>query len=228
MPLTWLSVFLLAAAVSFDSLTIGLTYGMTKISIPQVPRLLLSLISAVFLGVAMKIGTWLSYWISPTLSNSIGGVVLVLLGLYSLWRAYQHAEDTEVISKAEQGTPLYSALVQQPSLLVNVKIPIFGLIIQIFKQPLAADYDHSMEINSQEALLLGLAMSLDTFAAGIGAAILQLPPVLTTFAVIATNFLFLSAGLHLGTVLNRRFTKLPLPWLPGVIVLLLGMFRLIS
>ncbi|WP_081833596.1 manganese efflux pump [Geomicrobium sp. JCM 19055] len=46
------------------------------------------------------------------------------------------------------------------------------MVIQILKKPTAADVDNSGTISVKEAVLLGVALSLDAFGAGFGASML--------------------------------------------------------
>ena len=57
-------------------------------------------------------------------------------------------------------------------LLFNWEIRSLGVVIHILKKPTRADFDRSGIITGLEALFLGVALSLDAFGAGIGAAML--------------------------------------------------------
>ena len=50
-----------------------------------------------------------------------------------------------------------------------------GVVIQILRSPSKADMDNSGSISTQEAMWLGIALSLDAFGAGLGAALLGFP-----------------------------------------------------
>ena len=49
-------------------------------------------------------------------------------------------------------------------------------MIQILRKPTVADFDKSGTISAGEALLLGIALSVDSFGAGIGASLLGMHP----------------------------------------------------
>lgn len=61
-----------------------------------------------------------------------------------------------------------------------------------------ADMDNSGSISSAEAFLLGTALSLDAFGAGIGAAMMGFPPVPTAFLIALMSALFLRLGMWIG------------------------------
>lgn len=92
--------------------------------------------------------------------------------------------------------------------------------------PLRADADSSGTINCAEALVLGIALALDGFAAGFGAALAGFSPWITGLAVAAMNMLFISAGLRLGQAVAARAQK-RLLLVPGLLLLVLGIFKII-
>lgn len=203
----WISITLLAVAVSFDSLAMGITYGMNRIAIPLWSKLILSIVSGLSVLISMTIGWFLEQRINPGLATTLGGLIFILLGLYHLWRNYRPAHFR---------------------VLVNWRIPVLGLIIQVFQEPLLADSDHSQTISSEEAVILGGALALDAIAAGFGAAMLGLPIFHTTIAVMAGSYFFIAQGLRTGTALaSSSLMRRDLRWLPGALVLSIGLLKII-
>jgi putative sporulation protein YtaF len=109
--LIWIPVILLAVAVSVDSLTIGVTYGMNFIAIPPLSKAVLSLVSGLSVLVSMAVGWVFEQRIHSSLATLLGGLVFVLLGLYQLWRNYR---------------PPASRM------LIDWRIPVLGLIIKLW------------------------------------------------------------------------------------------------
>ncbi len=202
----WISVLLLAVAVSFDSLAMGITYGMNRIIIPLASKVVLSMVSGLSLAVSMALGGILEQLISPESASAIGGGFFVLLGLYHLWRNYRPNESRT---------------------LLKWRIPILGLIIQICQEPLLADRDHSQTISGQEAVVLGGALALDAVVAGFGAAMLTLPLWPTTIAVMLGSYFFISQGIKTGAAIaTSSVLRRDLRWLPGAIVLGIGIAKI--
>ncbi len=77
-----------------------------------------------------------------------------------------------------------------------------------------------------EAVVLGTALSLDAFGAGIGARLVGLPALPTAAVIGAACGLFLFAGLRLGFVLASKQRLQRLTLLPGIVLILIGMFKL--
>jgi putative sporulation protein YtaF len=93
------------------------------------------------------------------------------------------------------------------------------------KKPIAADLDNSGSINGIEAFILGIALSLDAFGAGFGAALLGYSPYALAIAVALMSSLFLSAGIQFGKVFSRLSWMKMFSFVPGVLLIILGIFR---
>ncbi|PZD96017.1 sporulation membrane protein YtaF [Paenibacillus sambharensis] len=111
--------------------------------------------------------------------------------------------------------------------LIKIEIKRWGLVIQILRAPQAADMDRSGTISSYEAVLLGAALSLDAFGAGLGAAMLGFSPLLTSILIAFASGLFLLLGLHVGFRLAHWDRIRTLAVMPGLILIVLGITRLL-
>ncbi|GLY10238.1 sporulation membrane protein YtaF [Pseudobacillus badius] len=207
----YLSLFMLAAAVSLDSFSAGLAYGLKKLNLPMKSSLILSLCSATALLIAMGAGHWLSRWFSEQAANRLGGTILIALGAWVLWQFFREGH------KHEQSE-------EKP--LIHLELKRLGVVIHIFKRPTAADLDQSGTINGLEALLLGFALSLDAFGAGLGAAMLSYPAIGLATAVAVMNLLFVTGGLACG----RKFAGVQwvqrISFFPGILLIILGTLKI--
>lgn len=99
-------------------------------------------------------------------------------------------------------------------------------MIQVLKEPASADADRSGIVTGREAFLLGLALSMDSFGAGIGAALLGLHMLSTSLCVGICAFAFISLGERIGQQLGavQKYQKMAL--LPGMILICIGISRL--
>lgn len=101
-----------------------------------------------------------------------------------------------------------------------------GGLMGLLHDPLRADVDHSGSISAQEAIMLGIALALDGFGAGFGAALAGFSPVASGLAVAAVKIIFVSAGLELGRI-ARSLPLKHIRILPGLIILALGVMKII-
>ena len=205
-----ISLLLLAFAVSLDSFSTGLTYGLRKVKIPTKSISIISICSASSLLLAMLLGQTIGSIITPDWAGRIGGIILVVIGAAVLYQFFR---------------PEKEAVVPQEKTLINFEIKSIGLVIQILRRPLTADFDKSGTITGIEAFMLGIALSLDAFGAGIGAALLHFSPVLLTFAIFVMSFLFLFSGLKMGEFFSHLRWIHRVSFLPGVLLILIGILR---
>jgi putative sporulation protein YtaF len=204
------AIITLAAIVSFDGLTAGFAYGMRKITLAPLAIGLVSLTSALTMLISMSVGSVIRSNTSPLVAKALGSILLAGLGIYILLQSRKCA-----------GAPEPAADRQ----LLNWRIRPLGLVIQVWRDPVRADRDSSGAINFTEAVVLGAALAMDAFAAGLGAAMTGLPPVPTALTIGVCKFIFVSSGLGLG---HRLAGVVPPNWfspVPGALLIILGVWR---
>ena len=118
-----------------------------------------------------------------------------------------------------------------PSLrsVVRIELRRLGLVICVLRAPQAADMDRSGTISASEAMLLGIALSLDALGAGFGAAMVGFPALPSSLLIAAASGMFLLAGLSFGRKFAVRFGGAKaVSVLPGLILIATGIARLID
>lgn len=158
------SLFILAFAVSLDSFGVGITYGMRNITIPIRSIVIIALCSGVVMLLSMSIGQGLNLLLSPYVAKSLGGIILISIGLWALTNVYRSKTNTssqELVKQKQETNHIWS-----------LEIKKLGIVIQVLRKPMMADLDQSGVISPVEAIVLGIALALDAFGAGIGAALI--------------------------------------------------------
>jgi putative sporulation protein YtaF len=206
------SLILLALAVSLDSFSVGLTYGLRKMHIPIRSVIIIAICSATTLMVAMGVGNLITLFLSPAIAESIGGIVLVGIGAWVLYQFFKPSKKDSSI--------------KEEKMIVKLEIKSLGVVIHILRKPMAADFDQSGTITGIEALLLGVALSLDAFGAGIGAALLGYSPLMMAVAVALMSSLFLTFGIKFGQLFSKVKWVQKCSFLPGILLIMLGIFKL--
>lgn len=100
----------------------------------------------------------------------------------------------------------------------------------IFNSPISSDINHSKIIEPQEALILAIALSLDSFCIGICGAITDINLNLFPFLVSILQLVFLSLGSYLGIYI-RNFCKLPQNiWsiISGILLIFIGFLKFVA
>lgn len=205
-----LSLLLLALALSLDSFSVGLVYGIRPIRLPLAAILVVGAISGLLVGATMWLGGLLGDLITPAAAQRLGGAILTGVGA---WVVYQ---------------TLRTHLPPQPdrSTLLTIRLKALGLVIQILREPAAADTDRSGSISTGEAGFLGLALALDSVGAGFGAALAGFDPVRLPLLVALACSLCLWGGSRLGQAVPL---KLDGRWnvAHGVALMALGLYRML-
>jgi putative sporulation protein YtaF len=226
------SLVLLSFAVSLDGFGVGITYGVRKIKIPVSSILIISACSGLIILLSMMVGVALTNWMSPHGASMVGAIILIGIGLMALLQFVRSGDReadggrrvNEDGSGTLEGNGQGQALIDAPVLKMELKV--FGFIIQILRTPSAADMDRSGSISPGEAFLLGTALSLDAFGAGIGAALVGFPPLLTAVLIAAASGLFLWSGTRVGFWASGFRWVRQLSMLPGIILIAMGIFKL--
>ncbi|SDC10181.1 putative sporulation protein YtaF [Paenibacillus sp. UNCCL117] len=226
--LPFFSLFLLALAVSLDGFGVGVTYGLRKIRIPLFSIAIISCCSGLIIFVSMQIGVWMSGWVYPDLAKTIGALILVGIGLWALYQLRKEEADSEEAGSAETVSESAAVVLGPASAkeIIYIELKRFGLVIQILRKPSIADMDRSGIISAYEATLLGLALSLDAFGAGIGAALLGFTPWLTAAVIALASGMFLSFGLRVGFRYAGAFWMRRLSVVPGFVLIIMGIMKL--
>ena len=214
------SIIGLAFAVSLDSFGVGTTYGLRKIRIPLLSTAIIAGCSGAVLYVGMWVGKLFSTLFSPVLTQGLGSVLLMALGLWVIFQGEKNLKETHEDEIRQQSQSCLETRTW------TFQIKRLGLVVKVLKTPVMADIDNSGSISSAEALLLGTALSLDAFGAGIGAALVGIPPVPTAFSIALMSALFLWLGVWVGFLYAKSLKNRFWAYIPGVILILLGMLRL--
>nr|WP_269144276.1 sporulation membrane protein YtaF [Cerasibacillus terrae] len=212
--LYYTGLLLLIIAVSMDGFGVGMTYGMRQTKVPILAISIIMCCSGIIVFLSMFIGDFLKQIMSPVFADILGGMILIGLGFFSLVNTIQSkkkavSEKTETVKNSSQMNGKF----------VHVKT--------VFTTPEKADLDQSGVISSGEAFLLGLALALDAFGAGIGAAMIGYPPFLTAFSVAIMSGLFLQFGIHIGFFLTRNRYLKNLSFLPAIFLILIGLSNIL-
>ncbi len=198
-----LALLVFGVALSLDGFAAGLAYGLQRIQLPFRSLIIICLTSGVAISISIGVGYAAAQVMAPELARVLGGILLIFLGIWILSQALRR-------------------ITRRP---LCIRIPPFGMVIQVLFEPLDADMDQSGTICSREALILGIALALDAFAAGFAIALSGLHSIFVPLFVTAGLFLLINLGILLGQrtsdVLSEKVNLLP-----GCLLIMLGMFRL--
>lgn len=209
----WIPILILAFAVSLDSFGVGVTYGLRKMKLPFLSILFIMGCSAASVLLAMWIGVSISDYLSVAAAERLGGFLLIGIGLFALYQVFRH----RLVPK--------DSIIEE-KMVMNVELKQLGIVIRILRKPMEADLDESGSITGSEAILLGIALSLDAFGAGLGAAFLGVSPLILAVSVALMCGLFLTLGKFSGEKLLSSPKINGLTFLPGLLLIILGIWKM--
>lgn len=199
----------LAAALTTDSFVAGLGLGAQEIRVPFFSALIVSVMGTGCLAASLLLGDLLE----PVLSQSAAKTVSFLL-LFGLG-AFKFFESTLKIALRRHGGR------------GSVRFTALGLqfLLAVYACPEEADADHSKRLGALEAVSLGVGLSVDSLAAGLGAGLGSVAILPTLAASLLLGMGMLAAG---SACARWAASRLPVDLSPvgGVLLIALAVLRL--
>ncbi len=198
MPLVFgdiLNILLLVIALSIDAFVAGFAYGVDKIRIPFLSMSVIGSFSAISLWISLLAGRGLLVGLSPGFARFISITLLFVVGLAKLF-------DGTIKCIIRRKEPMEKHL--------DFHMFDFRFLLTVYADPNKADKDKGGILSAKEACSLGIALSIDSMAAGIGAGIAAAPilfPVILAFIMGASAIglgVFLGCTLFIGFFVDRR------------------------
>lgn len=208
----YINLLFIVIAVSLDGFGVGVTYGMRKIRIPFKALLVIMLCSGMIVMVSMMIGQLLRAIISPNVASLIGSTILIFIGIFVLFSIVRPSQrkncEQTVTHDVDEAT----------NQLQHFK--------SVLRDPFQADKDKSGTISVSEAFILGTALALDAFGAGLGAAMLGYSPIVTAVLIATMSGLFVFSGIKIGFLLSKNRMIARLTFMPPLLLICIGLFNL--
>lgn len=220
-----LSVFAFALALSMDGFGAGIVYGTRRIKIPLASLAIIGFTSSTATGLSMFFGHMVTKYISIELAGKAGALILILMGLRMVIQTWSGSSLQDAANQTENAG---EADINNGKAILKVKIKSLGLVVQILREPIFADIDNSGHISSKEALLLSLALAMDALVAGFGAAMTGFRPILTPFIVGPVSVFWVGFGVYIGKHYAAKWLGGKAAILPGWVLILLGLARVIK
>lgn len=216
-----LSGILLAISLSMDALGIGVSYGLRGKKVPLLPKVIISLISLAFTAAAIGIGNIIVLFLPDQLAKLIGSGMLGVLGVAIIIQALSKKEG-EVEPEPE---------VQRPQRKIwEIALKPLGLTIKIIRNEIYGNGSKAYSaaiMGIRESLYMGVALSIDSFGAGISSAVSGINNFFVPVMVGLCQFIFLSLGIFCGqklTSIKKADPKIFM-LLSGAILVVLAIIR---
>ncbi|MBA2876328.1 sporulation membrane protein YtaF [Thermaerobacillus caldiproteolyticus] len=215
----YVSMLMLALAVSLDSLSVGVTYGLRKMKFPFRSIMVIALLSGIMLLFSMYVGTFLVLVLPVQVERWAAAFILIALGVWAIYNVVRKQEDEDESVEQRLIPPARTRI-------WRLRLNRFGIVIQILKRPSMADLDGSGTISMKEAMLIGIALSMDAFGAGLSASFLGYSPIVLAVLVSIMNIVFIRFGLRTGYKFSKIKVMKKATMIPGTILICLGIAKI--
>jgi len=231
------SLLLLALATTFDSFLAGVSYGYAKIRVPFYSLAIAGLMTGATVMLSMSFGGLLGRMFGPDFARWLGASLLVVTGALALRNGHSagpgdgrgagegtgHSAGDGTGHSAGEGT---GGGTDESELMPSVTLRFLGVLVQIIREPRAADVDESRTIDAREAIALGAALSVDSAGVGLGAALAGFDALWMTVLASATCPLSLALGTWLGMHALPTGSS-AVRNLPAWVLIVVGLLRLL-
>jgi len=209
----WFFTLLMALAVSFDALGVGMSYGLRRIRFSTLSLVIICFISGLAAWIGIEAGGLAASVMANRVARGLGAFVFVAMGFWVLLESW-----LQLLPGWEEGEGL--------RLLTRFRIRSLGVIVQVLREPEVMDLDRSGVIDPLEAGALGLVMALDAMGIGLAAGMSGTDSYLLPLAVALAKLAFLKGGEALGQGYLASLLRGKLSVLPAVILIILGLARI--
>ena len=200
-----LQVFLLIFSLSIDSLMAGFSLGVSQIHISWKYLILLNGLSACLLFLSVLFGNYFSNLISNSFAHCFSIILFLCLGIGKIMESIFH----RLMNKEKE---------------FKIKISKIECIFHIYVNPEASDMDFSKQISCREAFWLGLALSLDNLAIGIGIGLINISSILVTICSFLIGVFLITSGHFIGLCIGKK-RKLESSWISGILLIILAFLK---
>jgi len=206
-----LAIFI-AIAANLDNLGVGIAYGMQKIKISHMANTIIATTSFITTWLSAQIGKNVVLYFSPHTGDIIGATLLFSVGI---WVFIQ---------------PVITAIKRKQSIM---DLQLFGTRIyvgpsEILNHPEKVDIDNSKDICPWEALLLGVALSINAIAGGFDAGTTGLSPLLIATLIAISSFLTIGMGHYWGQKYASEQLGKYATTFSGILLMLLAFHQLLG
>ena len=210
--MTMFHILVLVLALCMDTFVASMAYGANKVHITWEKIVVMNAICSGCLGIALAAGSVLDGLVPESMTRMVCFISLFLLGVVKLL-------DYTIKKYINRHVSLHKG--------ITFSFSGLRIIVNIYGDPMAADWDHSQSLLWKEVLFLSFAMSIDSLIAGALSAFLEIPVGLTMGTALIMGIVMMYEGLFLGRKLASR-CKCDLSWISGVLFMILAVTKSLS
>ncbi len=193
-----LSAVLIAVISNLDNLAAGVAFGMRDTRIAAAPNLVIAAVTMAATAVAMTSGRAVSGVLAPSFAAALGASIISAIGIWTVLASLYAA-------RLPAGSP-------EPGIDHRRSARFL----------LSGELSRRKVISCREALTLGVALSVNNAAAGVGAGVAGISPLATTLLAGALSLICVGGGSRVGLSVGRLVGGRSASLISGLILLGVG------
>lgn len=196
----------LAVIVSLDTYLAAAAYCNSGIKIPLLSISVISLISAAVLGISLEFSDFIGSFVPSGLCRICGTAVITAIGIITVFKSIIRSIAKHISKKGE----------------VSVRSDKYGIVVKLYLDDTAADFDNSKILSAAEAAALALASSLDSAATGLSSGFSGINPLTAFLFTFMAGFI----SIALGNITGKKISSLhhDFSWVGGILLILFAFF----
>jgi putative sporulation protein YtaF len=199
--LHWLSILGIGITANLDNLGIGVSFGARSIRVPFISNVIISVLSMIAAYLSITLGNIVSNLIPSNLANSTGGIMIILIGI---WSIKSDLKSRVASNKDNKSNPIYSLL----------------------NDPRKADKDGNNLLSWKESFMLGIALAINCMAGGFGAGVTGLSPSATTISIGMFSLLSVAVGVQAGQQITKTWFGKWSNLMGGILLVGIGFYEI--
>lgn len=208
---SWIEIIVLVLALSIDAFVASFVYGSNKVRIPFVSAWIITMLSTGILLIFLVMGSAVGTVIPSSFTKGICFVLLFALGIVKL------------LDASLKSWIRYHKMTQKKWAFSFSEL---NFILTVYANPETANSGDITVLSPAEAVSLGIALSLDSAAAGIGAGMMVNHYAVTVGMSILIGMGAIVFGCWLGNRVASHST-LDLSWLSSILLIILAFMKLV-
>lgn len=221
-----LSSALLSVSSSLDNLGVAIAFGMRKIRLPFISNLIIAVMTSLGTYISMKAGEYVFTLMPTVLANYLSSGIMIAAGGWVMFQSRAKPDENNGKREKEYEVAARDSVDVTHRTVISVRIKSLGLLIYILREPATVDRDYSGSIDFKEAFLLGLALTLNNLAGGIGGGMAGLNPELTATLTLITSLIFFVTGMRVGHNYFSNWIGERASQMAGLVLIAIGVYEL--
>lgn len=202
----------IAIAANLDNLGVGIAYGIQKIKISHMANLIIAFISFAATWLSAEIGKAITFYLSPQTANVIGALLLFSVGV---WVFIQ-----PILTAIKSNQPILDLQLCGERFYIGPT--------EILSYPERADIDNSRSVGYWEAVILGIALSINALAGGFAAGTVDISSLIEATLVGIFSFITIITGYYFGIKYAAEQIGKYATVISGTLLMVIGVHQLLG